>query len=84
MIEDLNPVASKVNDLFNFRKEFGMENYSIIDVIQEYCFKNDIEDIESFASELSELEGFVEIAREDAIKYKYLKNTNSSTLDEWE
>lgn len=84
MIEDLNPVASKVNDLFNFRKEFGMENYSIIDVIQEYCFKNDIEDIESFASELSELEGFVEIAREDAIKYKYLKNTNSSILDEWE
>lgn len=84
MVEDLNPVASKVNDLFNFRKEFGMENYSIIDVIQEYCFKNDIEDIESFASELSELEGFVEIAREDAIKYKYLKNTSSSTLDEWE
>ena len=88
MIENsFNPAVEKINKIFEFRKQYDMENDCMLDVIQEYCFKNNIDDIELFVSDISEVEGFVEMLRNDMIKFKYMSNTDdcisNNVIDEW-
>lgn len=62
----------KINSLLNFRKEYHLEDECILEVIQEYCRKKDI-DIMEFAQDLDRYSAFQDMVEEDLIKHKYIK-----------
>lgn len=78
-----NKSVNLLNELFKFKREKQMDDYCILDVIDEYAFRNDC-DPEELCYSLSEYEGFKEIVEQDLIKFKYSKNKiENSGLEAW-
>lgn len=81
-MEIFNGKVNLLNELYKFREYKQMQNNCILDVIFEYCRKNDI-DPEHLCAELSDYEGFQEIVELDLQRHKYCKAYDKSSLEEW-
>lgn len=78
---DYNNITRILNELFDFKSKYMSED-SLLDVIFEFAAKNNYNPIQ-LAEELSEAQGFKDIAQNDCIKFKYYKKTDSSVDSEW-
>lgn len=82
---DLAKINSNIeilNSLFEFREAYGMQEDCILDVLEEYAHKYNV-DTEMLARELSDLDGFVELVQVDLTKHKYAVSTVSNDADCW-
>ena len=71
----------KLNDFLIYKEKYFKDD-CILDALESYAFNKDL-DSEILARELSENEGFVEIARRDLIKFKFIKEKENNELDKW-
>lgn len=82
------PQPKIINDIFRFIKEYEMQEFCILDVIKEYCFKKNIDEVQ-FCIYLAEYEGFKELVEKDLIRFKFSNKNNlekekKDLINEWE
>jgi hypothetical protein len=82
----INDRINLFNELFEFRNEYDMEEDFILDVIEEYAHKHNL-DPEYIAQELSDYKIFTDIVEKECIKHKYLRKeyqADIGNLNDWE
>lgn len=79
---DTNDKKQLLNDFFRFKNQF-MKDDSILDAIIEYSHKYDY-DQDYLIQELADLDGFVEIAQADCVKFKYINNRIAGIDNSWD
>ena len=83
-LEKMNNNVELLNKIFLFREEYNMQDDCILDVLEEFAFKHNM-DTALLAMELADMEGFVSLVELDLKKFKYAKESNDASIsDEWD